>query len=376
MKRFAQAALMMIAVSGFANARMLVDSTKPRAQGTRAQGGLEARMDRFLKKLASDSGFSGAVFVARQETIMFHKGYGWESQRKDSSIRTDTRFYIASISKQFTAAAILKLEEQRTLSVSDRIASFFKDIPEDKRAITIHHLLTHTSGLAQNYAADGIVDRDEAVRAVLKSPLKSPPGERFGYSNDGYTLLAAIVEIASGQRYEAYLRRHLLEPAGMERTGFWGDPPGKGERPIAQTLRAINEEVKMPNWGFRGATGMSSTVIDLYKWHRALVRNTALRKTSREKLMTPYVTTSRGGYGYGWFVSKTKRGDEVIWTAGAEDFGHNAIIKSYKDGTVIIVASNAGNISGVPARDVVSAELERILFETDTGGEKNPSGRE
>lgn len=369
MIRSVATALIIIALSCF---------TLARANHPRQGGGVEAKLDQFLDKLPPDAPFSGAVLVAKGEKIIFQKGYGWEDAKRSSRVRVDTRFYIASISKQFAAAAILKLEEQGRLGAKDSISKYFKDAPEDKAQITIHQLLTHTSGMAQNYAADGIVDREAAVKAILKKPLKGSPGEGFRYSNDGYNLLAALVEIASGQSYESYLRRHLLRPAGMSDTGFWGEPVAGG-RPIARTLREINAEVKLPNWGFRGATGMYSTVGDLHKWRLALLGDRVLKRGSREKLLTPYVSTSRGGYGYGWFVSKTNRGDDVIWTAGAEDFGHNAILKTYKDGTVIIVASNAGNISGAPARDIVSAELERLSFETGARGQARreilPGGR-
>ncbi|HYP52315.1 MAG TPA: serine hydrolase domain-containing protein [Pyrinomonadaceae bacterium] len=332
------------------------DARRPGARG------VEAELNKYLGRAAAESGFSGAVLVARGEKILIHGGYGWADLKKTSRVGKDTRFYIASISKQFAAAAVLKLEEQGRLSVRDSIGKFLKDVPADKSAITLHQLLTHTSGLGQNYAADGIADRDAAVRAVLKAPLKSPPGAQFRYSNDGYNLLAAIVEAASGQTYESFLRRRLLSPAGMSRTGFWGDATAKGDAPVAQTLKEIGENIRPPNWGFRGATGMVSTVEDLFKWWRALSTDKVLKRAGREKLLTPYVETPRGGYGYGWFASRPNQGRAAVWTTGAEDFGHNAIIKSYADGTLVIVASNAGNLSGVPARDVISANLERIIY--------------
>lgn len=341
-----------------------------RDTGLRVEESLEARLDQYLSTAASEVSFSGAALVAKGEKILLREGYGWADLKKTSRVKDDTKFYIASITKQFTAAAILKLEEQSRLSVKDSISKYLKDVPPDKAGITIHHLLTHTSGLAQNYAADGVADRDEAARALLREPLNSSPGEQFRYTNDGYNLLAVIVEIASGQTYESFLRQQLLKPAGMSQTGFWGDTLAKGEQPVAQTLREISQHIKSPNWGFRGATGMYSTTGDLYKWHRALSANKVLKKISREKLLTPHVTTPRGGYGYGWFISETNQGLGVVWTAGAEGFGHNAIIKTYPDGTVIIVASNAGNISGAPARDVISAGLEGIIYNNSASAPK------
>ena len=318
-------------------------------------GLLAQTSDEFLKKLSAEKDFFGAVLIAKGKKILLNQGYGLADLKKSVKVKNDTKFYIASITKQFTAVAILKLQEQGKLSVNDSITTFFKDVPTDKSAITIHHLLTHTAGLAQNYAADGIVNRDEALKAVLAQPLKNPVGEKFGYGNEDYNLLAAIVEIASGQTYENFLRQNLLKPAKMMNTGFWGE---KVEQ-IADTKQKIDIT---PNWGFRGATGMFSTVGDLFKWQQALFADKILKKPSREKLLTPNNQTSRGMHAYGWFISKLANGLETIWTAGYEDFGHNGIIKTYSDGTVIIVLTNSGDIDEKPARDVVIAGLEQIIW--------------
>ena len=192
----------------------------------------------------------------------------------------------------------------------------------------------------------------------MKEPLKSSIGEKFGYSNDGYSLLAAIIEIASGQTYESFIKRNLLKPAEMTSTGFWGE----ANVSIADTKRKISADVKMPNWGFRGGVGMYSTVDDLYKWQRALFADKILSKPSREKLLAPKNQMSKGMHAYGWFISKAHDGQETIWTAGYEDFGHNGIIKTYKDGTVIIVLTNSGDIDEQPARDLVSNGIEQIVF--------------
>lgn len=317
---------------------------------------LRADLDSFVSKTASDSGFSGTVLIARNSGIILRKPYGWLDPKKTIRIGNETRFYIASITKAFTAVAILKLEEQGKLTVRDRITKFFKDVPKDKEQIKIHDLLAHTSGLHQNYSADGIVDRQAMIKTVLSGPLKNPIGENFRYGNDGYSLLAAIIEVASGQTYENYVRKALLKPAGMSNTGFWGDGVT-----IASTKTEISLEIRMANWGLRGGVGMYSTVDDLYKWQRALFSGKLLNASSRAKLFAANSPTSKGSHGYGWFTSETF-GFKVFWTAGYEGFGHNGILKVYGDGTVIIVLSNAGDILDRPARDVVADGLEGLIF--------------
>ncbi|HRH42924.1 MAG TPA: serine hydrolase domain-containing protein [Pyrinomonadaceae bacterium] len=324
-----------------------------------AQESLRLKLDNYLHEITANKNFSGTVLVAKRNKILLDQGYGFTDLKKTVKVTSDTKFYIASITKQFTASAILKLEERGKLKTTDLISKYFKNVPPDKAQITIHHLLTHTAGLAQNYIADGIINRDEMVKVVLAEPLKNPVGEKFGYGNDGYSLLAAIVEIASGESYENYFRRNLLQPARMLNTGFWGEKNVL----IADTKKEVPAEVKMPNWGFRGSGGMYSTVRDLFKWQQALFADKILSKNKREKLLTPNNQTSRGMHAYGWFISDPDSGTKYYWTAGYEDFGHNGIIKLYPDGTVIVVLTNSGDIDGQPARDLVSNGLEQIIFD-------------
>ena len=130
-------------------------------------------------------------------------------------------YTIGSITKPFTAAAILKLEMQGKLTVEDPIAKHLPGVPEDKRGIAIHHLLTHTAGFESDFAGDyDPVGRDEYVQRVLGSKMRSAPGTAYHYANSGYSLLGAIIEIVSGQPYETYLRDNLFVPAGMKDTGY------------------------------------------------------------------------------------------------------------------------------------------------------------
>ena len=316
-----------------------------------AAANTDEAIDRCLIS-AGTRGFSGVVLVAHDGKI-FQQAYG-------SGIAPETRFYIASISKQFAAAAILRLEEQNKLHVGDEISRYITDTPPDKAHITIHQLLTHTSGLPGNYAADGIVDRTEAMRAVLAEPLKSRPGERFGYTNEGYSLVAGIIEIASHESFETYVRREILAPAGLAQTGFWGEPVRDG-LPLAPTLKTIAPK---PNWGFRGATGMYSTASDLHRWTRALLDGKVLSKEDTDRMLHSYAQTSRGGYGYGWFNSTTSQGVADLWTAGLEDFGHSGLIHVYGSGAISVVLTNAGEIGGMLAREVASSAIESALLGT------------
>ena len=179
-----------------------------------------SRLDIHMSAL-EDAGFSGTVLVAREGEIVLHKGYGLADRRREIACRPDTIFDLGSVTKQFTATAILKLEMAGKLRTDDTLAKHFEGIPRDKAGITLHQLLTHTSGLDHAYGKDeNYAPRDVALQVFFKMPLLFTPGEKFHYSNPGYSILAAIVEDVSGLPYERYLRKELFEPAGMTETGY------------------------------------------------------------------------------------------------------------------------------------------------------------
>jgi CubicO group peptidase (beta-lactamase class C family) len=324
---------------------------------------LARRIDQLLLR-AADSGFNGSVLVARNARVILQKEYGWADQQRTQPVTMATPFWIASISKQFAAAAVLKLVEQGKVSLEDPITRFFTAVPADKKSITIHQLLTHTAGLQQNYAADGIADRTLAIASILDQPLARPPGESFGYSNDAYTLVAAIVEIAAGQPYESYLREQLLTPAGLTHTGFWG-PIDHPEVAAILGPPFANSTIARPNWGYRGAVGMYSTAVDLYQWHVALNEGRILSAENRRLLLSPHVMRGATGVGYGWFQSEGPHGTRSVWTRGYEGFGHGAVLATYPDAdVVIVVTTNSGERSpDLPVGHQLAQDLAVMVLE-------------
>jgi CubicO group peptidase (beta-lactamase class C family) len=335
---------------------------------TSTDDSIAAKADGYIKQQAG-IGFSGAVLLARGGHIVIERAYN-----EPATLGAHPAFWLASNSKQFVAAAVLRLQEQGKLSVSDPITRFLKNVPTDKEKVTLHHLLTHTSGLPHRYVADGIVNREEAVQAILALPLEGSIGQRYHYSNDGYNLLAAIVEVASGKSFEEYLRTELFDPAGMKHTGFWGYQDDAPIVPIANTAQLRNQKPTIfrdgkgvANWGYRGATGVFSTTEDLYLWLQALSNGTVLNKSSVEQMWSAQVFNRHGSqkgreiyYGYGWGVI-TQDGRRVgVNHAGDEDWlGHNGVIARHENGDVIIVLSNAGQIED----DSWSVHLSRRLSE-------------
>lgn len=258
------------------------------------------------------TGFSGVVLIAQDDRPIVRAAYS-----DDPRVTVSSRFWIGSLTKPILAAAILKLQEQRRLSVGDPIARFLPDVPDDKRAITIHQLLTHTSGLPHAYRAEGIVGRDEAVRAILALPLRRAPGLDASYSNDGFSLLAAIVERASGTSYEDYIERAIFRVAGMRDSGFW--PPVPGASGFAPIAAPPEPRVSGPNWGYRGASGIYSTADDLLRFLAALRDGRIVSPASVDLAMgTRFSRPVNGSIGYGWFVGQ-RAGQTTVSHPGAED---------------------------------------------------------
>jgi CubicO group peptidase (beta-lactamase class C family) len=186
------------------------------------------RVEAYLKAAHESWGFNGAVSISKNGRLLFSRGYGLANQQIGAPNTPMTRFFIGSITKQFTAAAILALQEDHLLNLDDPITKYLADYPHDPGdRITIKNLLTHTSGIP-NYTEDPeiilrrtqSISPKEIIERIENRPLEFEPGTRFRYSNSGYILLGRIIEVASGQSFEAYLHHRIFRPAGMKNTGY------------------------------------------------------------------------------------------------------------------------------------------------------------
>lgn len=315
-------------------------------------GELGANLDSRMREITA-KGFSGVFFVAKDGKIVLNKGYGLADRERGVSYNPNTVFDIGSITKQFTGAAILKLEMQGKLKTTDKISKFFKDAPTDKADITLHQLLTHSAGFIDVLGRDyEKITRAEMIKGAMASKLLFAPGERYEYSNLGYSLLAAIVETTSGKSYERYLHDNLFKPAAMKQTGYL-IPKWKPENfavgyqkdgarwgtPVEQLW-----DKDGPFWNLRGNGGILSTVGDLYKWHTALEGEKILSAAAKEKYFAPHVPEQPAKisfYGYGWVTQKTRRGTKLISHDGGNQFFYANFRRYVDDKTVVLVATNA-----------------------------------
>ena len=321
---------------------------------------------------------SAAVLVARGDDVLVHEGFGLADAESRQPIDRDTVFSIGSITKLLTATAILKLEQEGRLATSDTLADHLDGVPDDKSSITLEQVLRHSAGLPEYVDLPGEggdfapLAKDIAIARILDSKLRFQPGKDFGYSNAGFTLLAAIIEEASGQPYDRFLREQIFEPAGMTRTGFYGEKRWKNEQ-VARGRGAKKVRTNAPcdwdepAWALIGNGGMVSTVEDLWKFLRATEGDAILDAPRRAKLLAEEPPSKDGmAEGHGWMSGRTGRGTPVFEAAGGNDFGFLAVLMWLpKEREAVIVTSNSA-----PPRGSLPRMMEAALKVLHPEGEK------
>jgi CubicO group peptidase (beta-lactamase class C family) len=328
-----------------------------------------ARVDEYMMRL-ENLGYTGGVLVLRNGHSVVMRSYGLANRAAGIVADTSTVYNLGSITKQFTAAAILRLEELGKLRTTDSIARFFPSVPPDKRGITLHQLLTHTAGFNSDYSPTDYeaTTRDEYVRRMFAAPLRSAPGAAHFYANAGYSLLAAIVEIVTGNEYETALRDLVLQPAGMRSTGY--KAPAWATARIAHGYQngrdwgTIVERIAPPGapyWALRGNGGLHTTLGDMARWDAALNDARVLTDSSRRKFMTGYVNEGPDGtsqYAYGWAVMKTSRGTRLVTHNGGNGVYVAEFLRFVDEGVTLFLASTVSELTATQAVRTVS----RIVF--------------
>ncbi|MCA9942888.1 MAG: beta-lactamase family protein [Anaerolineales bacterium] len=323
-------------------------------------GELGLRLDDYLSRM-TPFGFSGAMLLAKDGQIVLNKGYGLANRAKGLPNTAQTVFSTGSISKQFTAAAIMKLEMLGKLHTSDPLPKFFPGVPADKANITLHQLLTHTAGII-NYSGEDFVmaDKEETVLKILAAPLRFEPGTEYAYSNAGYSLLAAIVEQAGQRPYEQFLHEQLLAPAGLQHTGY--RLPDWSKMNVAHWYNGRSDfgttlDKPYPSWNLLGNGGILSTTLDMFCWHQALLGDEILSDAAKQKLYTP----DFHDYAYGWRVVETEYG-RCLQHNGASSFGSSALFRRYIDANVVLVLFCNQDYNGEVLINAVQDQIEAVIF--------------
>jgi CubicO group peptidase (beta-lactamase class C family) len=321
------------------------------------------KADTYLSKLTKARLFSGSVLIARNGKVLVRKGYGEADREKHVVNTAQTKFRLGSTTKQFTAMAILILQAQGKLNVQDRICTYLADCPTTWQQITIHHLLTHTSGIPDftSFPDFKITMRSpssptETIARFKDKPLAFQPGKKFSYSNSGYVVLGAIIEQASGKSYEAFLQENIFVPLQMVDSGY---DHNNGDLAIGyrnQTNLADFIDMSIPY----AAGGLYSTVEDLYRWDQALYTDKLIPKNLRDKMFTPFAQlqdTGGFGYGYGWGIGKEGDRPVLSHTGGIKGFS-SSIARYPNDKVVIIVLGNREDVNS----GNIGVQLAKIVF--------------
>ncbi|HYP30059.1 MAG TPA: serine hydrolase [Blastocatellia bacterium] len=321
-----------------------------------------ATADEYLNRLVRDKQFSGAVLVARDGKVVLSRGYGMSNLESDVPNRPQTKFRIGSITKQFTATAIMMLQERGKLSTQDSVCKYMENCPEAWQPVTIRHLLTHTSGIPSYTSLPEFrktmalpLRLDELIGRFKDRPLEFKPGEKFSYNNSGYVLLGHVIEKASGQDYESFLRQNIFEPLKMASTGYDHTSEVLRDRAYGYMLSGDRLEnapyldMSLPH----AAGALYSTVEDLYLWDQAHYSDKLLSKKSFDEMLAPF----RNNYGYGWGVNDQYGLRRISHGGGINGFA-TYIARYPEEKSAIIVLSNFQHAN--PA--FISDRLARIFL--------------
>jgi CubicO group peptidase (beta-lactamase class C family) len=331
-----------------------------------------ARFDAAMRKQL-ENGFWGVTMVARGDKVIFNEGYGLADRRTGAPMLPQTIIDTGSIAKQVTAAGIVLLEAQGKLSVDDRLDKYFDKVPADKRSITIAQLLSHTAGFGWVFPDDFTpIPRDAWLKMVFEKPLEHRPGEKFHYSNDGFTLASMIIEKASGVPFRDYIRKKFFDPLGMTLTGWYDDDIfDDPSLSIATGYRngkddGAPHEWSPPSYALIGNGGIIWPAADILKWHRAIFHGDILPESARKELFTPVI--EHGGpaeryYAFGWNIGETPCGGRVISHTGTGK-SHTAEYRYYEDQDILVyVGSNKIDVDYKGEGTRYSAEAAEALTE-------------
>lgn len=312
-----------------------------------------ARMDQVVQSYVGNGTFAGSVLVARGSDVIVSKGYGLANVEWNIPSSPSARFRVASITKQFTAAAILLLEERGLLKIDDLVKTHLPEAPATWDRMTLFHLLTHTAGFpglqsqptgrqAPVESADGTVAG--FVTALMQRPLESQPGERFNYTSSGYLVLGHLIQKLTGKSYETFLRENIFTPLGMKDSAL--DSPSVIARRAGSYTVTPNGLVNtsasdriVPNTG----AGLYSTTEDLMRWQNGLYGGKVISKASLQKMTTPF----KDDYGLGVYIRTVDGRRAATHGGGAPPFAN--LTYFFDRGVSVVVL---GNLSVAPSAQI------------------------
>lgn len=304
-----------------------------------------AHLNEYLIFL-NNAGFSGQILVAEKSKVICNQSFGFANKETMYPITSATSFNIGSLTKQFTATAIMWLEQNDKLSTSDTLGKFWETLTPDKKSITIHQLLTHTSGFGREvFKSSEPISKDDLLNQIFSSKLLNTPGTLFQYSNSGYEVLAAIVEKVSGIPFKEFIRQKFIIPYNFNDTYFNTDSLIGIDHKIAfgynEWKQVSNSLSQSTNWSTTGASNILSTMEDLFKWFSLVHSEKILNPVETSRLFSSFVKTDEDEeYSYGWYSTKTSAGKQLIYHGGDIKGFHSEFRYYPEEDRVIIILTN------------------------------------
>lgn len=330
------------------------------------------KINAYMDGLVKAGRFNGSLLIARDGKVLVSKGYGMSNFELDVPNTPQTKFRIGSITKAFTAMAIMLLQQQAKLTVQDSICKYVPECPAAWQAITLHHLLSHTSGLAKHDKAGDYLKTAMMPMSVMQlinsfknKPADFKPGEKFDYNNNGYILLGYVIEKSSGQSYDAFLSQNIFVPLGMTNSGYdHHEPVVKNRaagyvRPDDRVGGALMNAVYTDQSQPFSAGALYSTTEDLLRLDQALYTNNLVSAKTQEVMFTPAFGQygPAPNYGYGWYVNQQFNRRAISHPGGVPGFT-SMLTRFPDDRVVIILLGNLENSQVIRA----SRDLAAIIF--------------
>jgi CubicO group peptidase (beta-lactamase class C family) len=322
-----------------------------------------------------------AVLVAQNGKVLFKKGYGFADVEHGAGFAPDTKSRIGSITKQFTASAILRLQEEGKLNVQDKLSKYFPDFPRGDE-VTLHHLLTHTSGIRSYTDKPGFIDKvtapiepDALIKSFQNDAFDFDPGKKWHYDNSGYFLLGRIIEKVSGQSYGDFLRMNFFEPLGMTNTGVHRAGLALEHEALGYqyTGDAFTNALDWDMSWAGGAGALYSTVEDLFRWNEGVFGGKVLKDASLKAAWTPVKTEenkdddSGNGYGYGWSSAHMRGAQEISHGGGLNGFS-SFLMRLPRENFTVAILANAQ--PGAPGAE--PGQLAHLVTEIYLGEKLDP----
>jgi CubicO group peptidase (beta-lactamase class C family) len=312
-----------------------------------------SRMEQIVQDSVSRKVFMGTVLVARGDEILLDKGYGFANLELDVPDTPPTKFRLGSVTKQFTAAAIMLLQERGKLNVNDLVKKYLPDAPAAWDKITVFNILTHTSGIPNytnfpDYPALQAIPTtpQKLVARFIDKPLDFQPGERYSYSNSGYIVLGYLVEKLSGESYEKFLQENIFTPLGMNDSGYDSNTaiiPHRAEGYAPSPTGVVNADYTDMTVPF-AAGALYSTTEDLLRWEKGFYGGKLLKPDSLMMMTTPF----KNNYAFGLEV-RTVNGHKVINHGGGIQ-GFNTMVSYYPDDKLAVIVLS--NINGAAPQEL------------------------